>query len=269
MPAIGEMTIAADIEPAGKLRANDILDLLMQRPFTQTPAKGTILVIDDEEDVVGFLKDALEDEGYSVLAAYGGEEALGVAREGSPDLVLLDIMMPGVDGYTVCRVLREELNVPIILLTARQSETDKVFGFGMGADDYVVKPFGIGELLARVHAHLRREHRSKARREQRRQVLSFGKLSIDLAGREVRSLGKIVPLRRREFEIVELLALHPGQVFSREQIYERLWGLEALGSAETVTEHVKRIRKKLTDAEPETDYIATVWGVGYRWNPRA
>ncbi len=184
--------------------------------------KGTILVVDDEEDVVGFLRDALEDEGYAVLSAADGEEALQVARTRRPDLVILDIMMPKLDGYAVCRVLREDMDVLILLLSARQSEMDKVLGFGMGADDYVIKPFGTRELLARVDAHLRRDRRARSEPGQRA-TLSFGRLTVDLKGREVRVLGEVVPLTRKEFEIVELLALHPGQVFSREQIYERVW----------------------------------------------
>ncbi|WP_273844986.1 response regulator transcription factor [Rubrobacter calidifluminis] len=228
--------------------------------------KGTILVVDDERDVVGFVRDVLEDEGYRVIPAFDGEEAIEEARRSSPDLVLLDIMMPKVDGYTVCRALREEMEIPIILLTARQSETDKVLGFGMGADDYVVKPFGTRELIARVEAHLRRERRLLSRREGAPAV-AFGGLSIDMIRREVRYLGKRVPLTRREFDLVRFLALHPRQVFSREQIYDRVWEMDSMGSLETVTEHVKRVRKKLAEAAPETSYIETVWGVGYRWNP--
>ena len=249
-----EETVASDDTIFGDMAARD---------------RTTILVVDDERDVVGFVRDALEDEGYEVLIASDGEEALDVARAGQPDLVVLDVMMPKLDGYGVCRVLREEMDVPILLLTARQGEADKVVGFGMGADDYVVKPFGVGELLARIEAHLRRERRSRDRSGERA-VLSFGGLTVDLKGREVRVLGETVPLTRKEYEILELLALHAGRVFSREQIYEKVWQLDALGSPETVTEHVKRVRKKLETADPRSaGRIATVWGVGYKWEPKA
>lgn len=228
--------------------------------------KATILLVDDEEKIVAFIKDALEDEGYVVTTAANGEEALEVAHRKHPDLVILDIMMPKVDGYTVCRVLREEMDTPILLLSAKQSDVDKVLGFSMGADDYVMKPFSIKELIARVEAHLRRQRRSRPERE-KLAILSFGGLTVDMDAHEVRYLGAPIPMTRKEFEIVELLALHPRQVFSREQLYGRIWDLEATGYTDTVTEHVKRVRKKLESADPGNTYIATVWGVGYKWDP--
>ncbi|BBL79452.1 DNA-binding response regulator [Rubrobacter xylanophilus] len=227
---------------------------------------ATILLVDDEDRIVDFIKDALEDEGYAVVTATDGERALEVARRKDPDLVILDIMMPKVDGYTVCRVLREDMDIPILLLSAKQSDVDKVLGFSMGADDYVMKPFSIKELLARVEAHLRRQRRSRPERE-KLAVLSFGGLTVDLDAHEVRYLGAPIPMTRKEFEIVELLALHPRQVFSRERLYSRIWDLEATGYTDTVTEHVKRIRKKLEAADPNNTYISTVWGVGYKWDP--
>lgn len=230
-----------------------------------TGSKGSILVVDDEEKIVNFIRDALEDDGYTVLTASDGEQALTVARRKIPDLIILDIMMPKYDGYTVCRALREDLEAPILLLSAKQSDVDKVLGFSMGADDYVMKPFSIRELIARIEAHLRRERRGK--HEQDLEVLSFGGLTVDMNGHEVRYLCELIPMTRKEFDIVELLALHPRQVFSRDQIYGRIWEMDARGFTETVTEHVKRVRKKLETADPETRYIATVWGVGYKWDP--
>jgi DNA-binding response OmpR family regulator len=234
--------------------------------MAKAKAKGIILLVDDEERIVDLIRDALEDDGYSVLTATDGERALDVARKKAPDLVILDIMMPKYDGYTVCRVLREEMDTPILLLSAKQGEVDKVLGFSMGADDYVMKPFSIRELIARVEAHLRREKRSRQDQEELA-VLRFGGLEVDLHGHEVRFRGEVVPMTRKEFDIVELLALHPRQVFSREQIYSRVWELDARGFHETVTEHIKRVRKKLEALDPETRYISTVWGVGYKWDP--
>jgi len=224
--------------------------------------RSTIMVVDDEREIVQFVQDALEDEGYAVCSASNGEEALDVARQRRPDLVILDIMLPRGDGFMVCRELRNEIDAPILFLSAKQGDADKVQGFSAGADDYVMKPFSIVELVARVEAHLRRQRRGQPYATP---CLSSGELSIDFNAYEVRCSGTQVPLTRKEFEIVQLLVLHPRQVFSRETIYDRVWGLESLGSTETVTEHVKRIRKKLAQVDSHTDYIGTVWGVGYKW----
>lgn len=229
-------------------------------------SEATILLVDDEVRIVSFIQDALQDEGYTVLTARNGEKALEVAHRKAPDLVILDIMMPKVDGYTVCRILREDMDIPILLLSAKQSDVDKVLGFSMGADDYIMKPFSIKELIARVEAHLRRQRRSLPERE-KLAILSFGGLTIDLNAREVRYLDTTIPMTRKEFEIVELLALHPRQVFARDRLYSRIWDLEAAGYTDTVTEHVKRVRKKLEAADSNNTYISTVWGVGYKWDP--
>jgi DNA-binding response OmpR family regulator len=228
--------------------------------------RGRILLVDDEERIVDFVRDALEDDGFSVLTASDGEEAIDAARRGAPDLILLDIMMPKCDGYTVCRVLREETDAPILLLSAKQSETDRVLGFGMGADDYVMKPFSVRELVARIEAHLRRERRRNYGREDLA-LLRFGELVVDLGGREVRFRGAAARMTRKEFDVVELLALNPGQVFSKDRIYERVWNLDPRNSSGTVTEHVKRVRKKLEALDPATSYVSTVWSVGYKWDP--
>lgn len=230
-------------------------------------SRGAILVVDDEDEIVQFVRDALEDEGYSVLVAFDGVQALDVAHERSPELIILDIMLPRRDGFAVCRALREDLDIPILFLSAKQSDADKIQGFSVGADDYVMKPFSIKELLARVEAHLRRERRGQRRADQNHGAtqLGYGQLSVDLRAYEVCYAGWLLPLTRKEFEIVQLLVLHPRQVFSREIIYERIWGLDSLGDATTVTEHIKRIRRKLAEHDPLTEYIGTVWGVGYKW----
>lgn len=207
------------------------------------------------------MRDALLDEGYEVLTAYNAEQALE-QLDFVPDLIILDVMMPELDGFKLCPKLRERVNCPILFLSARQSETDRIRGLAVGGDDYLIKPFSIRELKARIHAHLRREKRHSQRQET---ILRFGELRIDLTGYQVYVGDQEVSLTRREFEILEFLALHPGQVFSREQIYEKVWGYDAVGDYTTVTEHIKKIRFKLYAVDPDTEYIATVWGIGYKW----
>lgn len=234
---------------------------------TRNDSKGTILVVDDEDEIVQFVQDALEDEGYAVCTAFDGGQALKVARQREPDLVILDIMLPGRDGFAICKELREDLDIPILFLSAKQSDADKIQGFSVGADDYVMKPFSMKELIARVEAHLRRQRRDQARGQQPRHStqLRYGELTIDLSAYEARYAGEAIPLTRKEFEIIQFLVLHPRQVFSREIIYDRIWGMDSLGNTETVTEHVKRIRRKLAQFDPRSEYISTVWGVGYKW----
>jgi len=225
-----------------------------------------ILIIDDEEDLVTLLKDSLESRGHIVLTAYDGENGIKKAQE-QPDIIILDIMMPGVDGYEVCRKIRDLVLCPIIFLSARQSETDKLKGLSLGGDDYLIKPFSLNELLARIDAHLRREKRAIfLSSSNKRVLLYFGRMTVDLKSRQVKINDNIVSLTKREFEILELLLLHPGQVFSKEQIYEKIWGYDAEGDSSTVTEHVKNIRAKIAEFDHDTEYISTVWGIGYRFN---
>ena len=174
---------------------------------------------------------------------------------------LLDINMPGMDGLDVCRKIREYVGCPILFLTARIESSDKIIGFGAGADDYIVKPFDLDELEARVEAHLRREQR----RQNNAAVRFFGELSIDYSARTAKIHGEQISFSRKEFDIVELLSLHAGQVFDRERIYETVWGLDGDGSSDTVMEHIRKIRAKL-GAYTRHNYIETVWGCGYRWN---
>lgn len=222
-----------------------------------------VLVVDDEQEIVSFIQEALEDEGYEVLTAYNGDDAVRAAIS-KPNLILLDVMMPGRDGYEVCQAVRDIVSCPIVFLSARDGEADRVRGLAVGGDDYLVKPFGIKELKARVHAHLRREDRKQLERQ--RQVIRYGDLVIDLKGHTVTFQNESIPITHREFEIVQLLALHQGQVFNKEQIYEKVWGLDAYGDASTVTEHVKKIRAKLSIVDPQRQYISTIWGVGYKWD---
>ncbi|OUM95595.1 MAG: DNA-binding response regulator [Thermobacillus sp. ZCTH02-B1] len=225
-----------------------------------------ILIIDDEEDLVSLLREELEARGHEVLTAADGEEGVKLARK-QPDLILLDIMMPHLDGYEVCRAIRDEVMCPILFLSAKQSEMDRITAFNLGGDDYIPKPFGLRELMARIEANLRRERRARDLGAGRmRSKLWFGRLSLDRKERSVAIGGRPIPLTRREYDVLELLATHAGQVFSREQIYEKIWGYDAEGDSSTVVEHIKKIRAKLAAVDPETEYIATVWGIGYKWN---
>lgn len=197
---------------------------------------------------------------YDILTAYSGQEALKkVACK--PDLILLDINMPGMDGLTVCQQIREHIACPILFLTARIESSDKIIGFQAGADDYIVKPFDLDELGARIAAHLRREQR----RQNNSAVRFFGELILDYSARTVTINNLNIPLSKREFEIVELLSLNAGQVFDRERIYELVWGLDGDGNSDTIMEHIRKIRAKFA-AHTLHNYIETVWGCGYRWN---
>lgn len=218
-----------------------------------------LLIVDDEPGIVDMMKSYFTPR-YDVLAAYNGSEALGKVSS-EPDLILLDINMPGMDGLDVCRKIREYVGCPILFLTARIESSDKIIGFGAGADDYIVKPFDLDELGARVEAHLRREQR----RQNNAAVRFFGELSIDYSARTAEIYGEQISFSRKEFDILELLSLHDSQVFDRERIYERVWGLDGDGSSDTVMEHIRKIRAKL-GAYTRHNYIETVWGCGYRWN---
>lgn len=217
-----------------------------------------ILIVDDEPGIVEMLKSYFDGE-YQVLTAASGAEALQKAAS-APDLILLDVNMPELDGLSVCRQLRAHLNCPILFLTARIENSDKITGFAAGADDYIVKPFDLEELAARVQAHLRREQR----RQGKAAVRFFGELTIDYNARQVTVQGQDINLSKREFEIVALLSLHPGQVFDREHIYETVWGIDGAGSSDTIMEHIRKIRAKLA-AHTMHNYIETVWGFGYKW----
>lgn len=225
-----------------------------------------ILVIDDEKELVMLLEDELKAKGHKVLVAYDGQKGIELARE-QPDLIILDIMMPEVDGFEVCRAIRDDVLCPIIFLSARQSETDKIKGLTLGGDDYIVKPFGLKELIAKIEANLRREKRSQyINEENKRTKLYFGMLSLDIRERTVKIENNLISLTKREYDIVELLALHARQVFSREHIYEKVWGYDSDGDSATVVEHVKKIRAKFAEVTPSVEYISTVWGIGYKWN---
>lgn len=218
-----------------------------------------ILIVDDEEDIVNMLRDYFEWNGYSVLTASGGIEALQKA-ERIPDLIIMDVNMPDLDGLSVCRQIRDFVSCPILFLTAKIEEEDKIKGFAAGGDDYIEKPFSIDELGARVAAHLRRELRQKVTSK-----LKFdSNLAIDYLERSVYYKGESLPLAKKEFDIIELLSQNHGQVFDKERIYENIWGYDGRGESSVVAEHIRRIRAKFA-AVGSISYIETVWGVGYKW----
>ena len=216
---------------------------------------NTIMVIDDEQMILDMLRDQFETEQYRVITAKSSEEALRKLN-GQPDIILLDINMPGMDGLELCRIIRDHVTCPILFLTARIEEADCVAGLRAGGDDYIMKPFSLAELMARVGAHLRRENRI----QQKISMRGFGDIVVDYAARTVSRNGQAIELSKVEFDIVELLSLHPGQVFNRETIYERVRGFDGTADNTVVKEHIRRIRNKIG-----SQHIETVWGCGYKW----
>jgi DNA-binding response OmpR family regulator len=223
-----------------------------------------ILVVDDEPIVTEVIERYLRREGYEVHLAADGARGLELSRSVAPDLVVLDVMLPKLDGLEVCRTLRAEGNMPIILLTARGEESDRILGLGLGADDYVVKPFSPGELVARIKAVLRRARATPAADAG---ALRYGDLRIVPRQRVVEVSGKSVDLTAKEFDLLHFLASHANQVFTREQLLDQVWDYEYVGDASTVTVHVRRLREKVESDPVRPRWVKTVWGVGYKFTP--
>lgn len=221
-----------------------------------------ILVVDDEKSIADIVKFNLEKEGYEVYLAYDGEEAVKRVYEVLPDLILLDIMMPKKDGFQVLSEIRKDFSTPVLMLTAKEEEVDKVLGLELGADDYITKPFSMRELMARVKANLRRIEYSN-NESNNENLLIQGDLIIDLNKYEVQKRGQVIDLTLREFELLEFLASSPEQVFTREQLLEEVWGYEYYGDIRTVDVTVRRLREKVEDKDGEFKYIMTKRGVGY------
>lgn len=228
-------------------------------------SRKKILVVEDEKSISDIIKYNLQKEGFTVYTAYDGEDALAKQSSLDPDLVLLDVMLPKIDGFTVCKKVREKSAVPIIILTAKDEEVDKVLGLELGADDYMTKPFGMRELLARIKANIRRATLTLGPDVDKAEanVREFGNLTIDLNRYEIRKNGEILELTLREFELLRYLAERENKVFSREQLLEEVWGYEYYGDIRTVDVTVRRLREKLEDDSSNPRYIMTKRGIGY------
>lgn len=226
------------------------------------PVHKRILLVDDDEALIASLGAGLRDEGYAVSAAGNGEQALSALQDEHHDLVILDLMLPGMDGMAVCRMIRRSLPIPVIMLTAKGDDVDKVIGLEVGADDYITKPFNFRELLARIKSALRRPEMEGYATDE--VVVVIGDLRVDMERREVRRGGQVVPLPLKEFELLALLARHPGRVFERDDLLARVWGDDFYGDEKTLDVHIRRLRAKIEPDPSDPTFIQTVRGVGYR-----
>jgi len=225
----------------------------------------TILLVEDDELIVDSVRYGLEQTGYQVLTALDGAAGLALAREKQPDIVLLDVMLPVLDGFQVCRTLRSESKVPIIMLTARGEEPDKVIGLELGADDYVVKPFGMRELVARIRAQLRRTELESTPAQPESETVRVGAVTLDLDQHLVTKAGQPVELRPKEFDLLAVLMSQPGHAFERGELLDSVWGLDWIGDTRTLDVHIRRLRQALEDDPSDPRYISTVRGRGYRF----
>ena len=222
-----------------------------------------ILIVEDEKTISDIIQFNLMKEGFEVETAYDGKAGVEKALNGKPDLILLDLMLPLMDGFQVCKRVREVSNVPILMLTAKEEEVDKVLGLELGADDYITKPFGMRELIARIKANIRRVDLMSSMQSAPSNVKEFGNLTIDLNRYEIRKNGQVLELTLREFELLKYLAERENRVFSREQLLEEVWGYEYYGDIRTVDVTVRRLREKLEDDSSSPQYIMTKRGIGY------
>ena len=222
-----------------------------------------ILVVDDEALLVKGIRFNLQNEGYEVITGSDGLEAIQLVQEQSPDLVVLDVMMPNIDGMTACGKIREFSDIPIILLTAKTDDMDKLMGFEHGADDYLTKPFNILELKARIRALLRRSGAASKKTEVKENVLTIGSITLDLDARNAYRAGTLADLTAKEFDVIEFLMRNPNRVYSREALLDTIWAYEYRSDIRTVDVHIRRLREKLEENPAEPKYILTKWGVGY------
>ncbi len=224
-----------------------------------------VLVVDDEKPIVTVLKLNLQKEGYVVYEAYDGEEAVNKARLLEPDLILLDVMLPKMDGFTVCKTIREKSSVPILMLTAREEEVDKVLGLELGADDYITKPFSVRELMARVKANMRRStmEASPAEDEKDSEFINIGKFQLNCNRYELTKDGEVIDVTIREFELIKFLAKQPNKIFSRKALLENVWDYEYYGDVRTVDVTIRRLREKIEDDPSQPQYLMTKRGIGY------
>ncbi len=225
-----------------------------------------VLLVDDDPVLLETLRYRLNQEGFEIVTAGDGEAGLEAARTEKPDLVVLDLMLPQLDGFDVCRILRRESNIPILMLTARESETDKVVGLELGADDYLTKPFSVRELIARLRALLRRSGPAEA--PVKASVISLGGIEVDTARREARCRGRMLTLKPKEFDLLVFLMDNKGLALSRDQLLERVWGYEYAGDTRTVDVHIRWLREKIEADPSRPQLIETVRGTGYRFRDR-
>ena len=225
-----------------------------------------LLIAEDDPEIAMLERDYLEMEGYEVAVVDNGQRAATEALKGEYDLILLDLMLPGCGGYDVCRLIRDRIDVPILMVTARTESVDKIRGLGLGADDYITKPFDPAELVARVKAHLSRYARLTGGGQGEPEVLDLGRVQILPRSWRVLKDGQEVKMPNREFALLKFLAEHPNTVFSKEKLFETIWGYEYVGDSATVTVHIGRIRDKVEDDPAHPKLIETVWGAGYRLN---
>lgn len=223
-----------------------------------------VLIVEDDETINNMIKEVLEKENYKVFTAFDGEEALDIWEREEFKLIILDIMLPKIDGIEVMRRIRKSSMVPILILSAKAEESDKVIGLGLGADDYLVKPFSIAELIARVRANIRRYVYYNATNDNKNSVIEKGEIKFDLDNYTVSKREKIISLRAKEYEILKLLFENPNKVFTKAQIFDSVWGQEYMGDDNTVMVHIRRLRRKIEDNPNTPKYIETVWGIGYR-----
>ena len=221
-----------------------------------------VLVVDDEKLIVKGIKFSLEQEGWEVDVAYDGEEALNLVKQGHYDVMILDVMLPKYDGLQVCQLVREFSNIPIVMLTAKGEDMDKILGLEYGADDYVTKPFNILEVKARIKAIIRRAG-SNQNKQEKAKTVEVGELKLDCEGRRVFISGKEINLTAKEFDVLELLVFNPNKVYSRENLLNIVWGYEYPGDVRTVDVHIRRLREKIEANPSEPKYVHTKWGVGY------
>ena len=224
-----------------------------------------ILIVDDERDIVDFISDYLTDEGYSVVKAYDGAEALEKLHLEHPDLILLDIMMPRWDGFEVCKQIRTESSVPILMVTAKGSDVDKIVGLEIGADDYISKPFNPRELIARVKAILRRAYRQDYQPQSQTTTQEYKDLVVDVVRRKVTIRNKELNLTMKEFDLLLFLMQNPGRVYSRDNLLDYVWGQDYFVGSRTVDVHIRRLREQIEADASQPEYIKTVWGVGYKF----
>mgnify|MGYP000765447937 FL=1 len=227
--------------------------------------KKTVLIVEDEKNIVDIIAFNLKKEGYTVITAADGEEGVQKAMEENPDLILLDIMLPKMDGFEVCQHIREFSNMPIVMLTAKGDDMDKILGLEYGADDYITKPFNILEVKARIKAIMRRTAASQPRKEESK-VIEAGDLKLDCESRRLFILGREVNLTAKEFDLLELLVNNPNKVYGRENLLNLVWGYEYPGDVRTVDVHVRRLREKIESNPSEPKYVHTKWGVGYYYS---